>query len=47
VRGVDAFHGHLVEKGLTPTDVKDAGWGERYFELSGPQGVMMSFAELL
>jgi len=46
VRGVDALHRDLVGKGLAPTEVKDAAWGERYFELSGPQGIVMSFAEL-
>jgi catechol 2,3-dioxygenase-like lactoylglutathione lyase family enzyme len=47
VRGVDALHRDLVEKGLAPTAPKDAEWGERYFELSDPQGVVISFAELL
>jgi uncharacterized glyoxalase superfamily protein PhnB len=30
-----------------PTEPKNAEWGERYFELSDPQGVVISFAELL
>ena len=47
VRGVDALHRDLVEKGLAPTEPKDAEWGERYFELSDPAGVVISFAELL
>jgi catechol 2,3-dioxygenase-like lactoylglutathione lyase family enzyme len=47
VRGVDALHRDLVGKGLEPTEPKDAEWGERYFELSDPQGVVISFAELL
>jgi catechol 2,3-dioxygenase-like lactoylglutathione lyase family enzyme len=47
VRGVDALHRDLVEKGLTPTEPKDAEWGERYFELSDPQGVVISFAQSL
>jgi len=47
VRGVDALHRDLVEKGLEPTAPKDAEWGERYFELPDPQGVVISFAELL
>ena len=47
VRGVDALHRDLVEKGLGPTPPKDAEWGERYFELPDPQGVVISFAELL
>lgn len=46
VHGVDALHRDLVEKGLAPTEVKDAEWGERYFELSDLQGIVMSFAEL-
>jgi catechol 2,3-dioxygenase-like lactoylglutathione lyase family enzyme len=47
VRGVDALHRDLVEKGLAPAEPKDAEWGERYFELSDPNGVVISFAELL
>jgi catechol 2,3-dioxygenase-like lactoylglutathione lyase family enzyme len=47
VRGVDALHRDLVEKGLAPSEPKDAEWGERYFELSDPQRVVISFAELL
>lgn len=47
VRGVDALRGDLVEKGLAPAEPRDAEWGERYFELSDPQGVVISFAELL
>ncbi|MEX2222461.1 MAG: VOC family protein [Candidatus Rokuibacteriota bacterium] len=47
VRGVDALHLDLVEKGLGPTAPKDAEWGERYFELPDPQGVVISFAEVL
>jgi catechol 2,3-dioxygenase-like lactoylglutathione lyase family enzyme len=47
VRGVDALHRDLLGKGLAPTDPQDAEWGERYFELSDPQGVVISFAELL
>ena len=47
VRGVDALHQDLVEKGLGPAAPKDAEWGERYFELPDPQGVVISFAELL
>jgi uncharacterized glyoxalase superfamily protein PhnB len=46
VHGVDALHRGLVEKGLAPSP-QDAEWGERYFELSNPQGVVISFAELL
>jgi catechol 2,3-dioxygenase-like lactoylglutathione lyase family enzyme len=47
VRGVDGLHRELVEKGLAPTAVRNAEWGERYFELSDPQGVVISFAEPL
>ena len=47
VDGVDALHRDLVEKGLAPAEPKDAEWGERYFELSDPQGVVISFAEVL
>ena len=47
VRGVDALHRDLFAKGLAPSEVKDAEWGERYFELSDPQGNVISFAELL
>jgi catechol 2,3-dioxygenase-like lactoylglutathione lyase family enzyme len=47
VYGVDALHGDLVEKGLAPAEPKDADWGERYFEVSDPQGVVISFAEPL
>ncbi len=47
VRGVDALHRELVERGLKPPAPRDAEWGERYFELRDPQGVVISFAELL
>ena len=46
VRGVDALHRELVEKGLGPSPLKDAEWGERYFEIPDPQGVVISCAEL-
>ncbi|MFI5328851.1 MAG: VOC family protein [Candidatus Rokuibacteriota bacterium] len=45
VRGVDALHRDLVGKGLGPTAPRDAEWGERYFEISDPQGVVISCAE--
>ena len=45
VRGVDALYRDLLEKGLEPTQPRDAEWGERYFELPDPQGVVISFAE--
>ena len=47
VRGVDALHRHFVAQGLRPTAPRDADWGERYFEVSDPQGVVISFAEVL
>jgi catechol 2,3-dioxygenase-like lactoylglutathione lyase family enzyme len=47
VHGVDALHGNLVGKGLAPAAPRDADWGERYFEVSDPQGVVISFAEPL
>jgi len=46
VRGVDALHHDLVGKGLEPSAPRDAEWGERYFEIADPQGVVISFAEL-
>jgi catechol 2,3-dioxygenase-like lactoylglutathione lyase family enzyme len=46
VRGVDALHRDLVGKGLRPTAPQDADWGERYFEVPDPQGIVVSFAEL-
>ena len=45
VRGVDALHDDLVQRGLAPTAPRDAEWGERYFEVSDPEGVVISFAE--
>lgn len=45
VRGVDALHRSLVGKGLGPTAPRDAEWGERYFEIPDPQGVVISCAE--
>ena len=47
VRGVDALHADLLEKGLAPTQPRDAEWGERYFEISDPDGFVISFAQLL
>jgi catechol 2,3-dioxygenase-like lactoylglutathione lyase family enzyme len=47
VRGVDALHAHLLEKGLAPAAPRDAEWGERYFEVSDPDGFVISFAQLL
>jgi catechol 2,3-dioxygenase-like lactoylglutathione lyase family enzyme len=47
VRGVDALHRALVDTGLAPAAPRNAEWGERYFELPDPDGVVISFAELL
>ena len=47
VRGIDALYRDFVERGLRPTAPRDADWGERYFEISDPQGVVISFAEVL
>jgi catechol 2,3-dioxygenase-like lactoylglutathione lyase family enzyme len=46
VRGVDALHAALVGRGLGPAAPRDAEWGERYFELADPSGVVISFAEV-
>ena len=46
VRGVDALREDIVGRGLTPTTARDAEWGERYFEIVDPDGVVISFAEL-
>jgi catechol 2,3-dioxygenase-like lactoylglutathione lyase family enzyme len=47
VRGVDALHADLREKGLAPAEPRDAEWGERYFEISDPDGFVISFAQPL
>jgi catechol 2,3-dioxygenase-like lactoylglutathione lyase family enzyme len=47
VRGVDALHGDVLEKGLAPTAVRDAEWGERYFEVPSPEGFVLSFAQVI
>jgi catechol 2,3-dioxygenase-like lactoylglutathione lyase family enzyme len=47
VRGVDALHRGLVDKGLAADAPRDAEWGERYFEISDPDGFVISFAEPL
>ena len=46
VQGVDALHKALGEAGLAPAAPRDAEWGERYFELLDPDGVVISFAEV-
>ena len=47
VQGVDALYQHLRAQGLNPSAPKNAEWGERYFEISDPEGDVISFAELL
>jgi len=47
VHGIDALHRELVARGVAPTAPRDAEWGERYCEVTDPQGVVISFAELL
>ena len=47
VRGVDALYQHLRAQGLHPSTPKNAEWGERYCEISDPDGDVISFADLL
>jgi catechol 2,3-dioxygenase-like lactoylglutathione lyase family enzyme len=47
VQGVDALYQHLRAQGLNPSTPKNAEWGERFFEISDPEGEVISFAELL
>jgi catechol 2,3-dioxygenase-like lactoylglutathione lyase family enzyme len=47
VQGVDALYQHLRAQGLHPSAPQNAEWGERYFEISDPEGDVISFAELL
>ena len=47
VQGVDALYQHLRAQGLQPSPPKNAAWGERYCEISDPDGDVISFAELL
>jgi catechol 2,3-dioxygenase-like lactoylglutathione lyase family enzyme len=47
VRGVDGLRDDLIAQGLSPTPLEDAEWGERYFEISDPDGFVISFAEEL
>jgi catechol 2,3-dioxygenase-like lactoylglutathione lyase family enzyme len=47
VRGVDALHRELAGRGLVAPAPRNAEWGERYFEIRDPQGVVISFAELM
>jgi catechol 2,3-dioxygenase-like lactoylglutathione lyase family enzyme len=47
VQGVEALSQHLRTQGLNPSAPQNAEWGERYFEISDPEGDVISFAELL
>src|SRR6476660_515899 len=47
VQNVDALYHHLKAQGLNPSAPQDAEWGERYCEISDPEGDVISFAELL
>ncbi len=48
VSDVDALYHHAVARGIDPdTTPKDAGWGERYFHLTDPDGHEISFAKPL
>ena len=47
VQGVDALYQHLRAQGLHPSAPKSAEWGERYVEISDPEGDVISFAEIL
>lgn len=48
VDDVDAMYAHALARGFTPeTSPRDAGWGERYFHLSDPDGHALSFARPL
>ena len=47
VRGVDALYADLLANGLAPAVPRDAEWGERYFEISDPDGFVISFAQPL
>jgi hypothetical protein len=47
VRGVDAIHGEIIGRGIAAPAPRDAEWGERYFEIPDPDGIIVSFAQLL
>jgi catechol 2,3-dioxygenase-like lactoylglutathione lyase family enzyme len=48
VSDVDALYQHAVACGLNPDAApEDAGWGERYFHLTDPDGHELSFARPL
>jgi catechol 2,3-dioxygenase-like lactoylglutathione lyase family enzyme len=43
VADVDACWAYLREKGFHPESPQDASWGERYFQMSDPDGHELSF----
>lgn len=48
VSDVDALHARAVEKGMQPeAPPRDAGWGERFFHMTDPDGHELSFARPL
>jgi uncharacterized glyoxalase superfamily protein PhnB len=47
VADVDACWAYLREKGFHPESPQDASWGERYFQMSDPDGHELSFARPL
>lgn len=48
VADVDAVYRRALAHGLTPeTSPRDAGWGERYFHITDPDGHQLSFARPL
>jgi uncharacterized glyoxalase superfamily protein PhnB len=48
VSDVDALYQQAVARGLNPDAApEDAGWGERYFHLTDPDGHELSFARPL
>ncbi len=44
VADVDAFWTCLKGRGFDPEKPQDASWGERYFQMSDPDGHELSFA---
>jgi len=47
VRGVDEIHRAITARGIAAPAPRDAEWGERYFEIPDPDGIIVSFAQLL
>jgi catechol 2,3-dioxygenase-like lactoylglutathione lyase family enzyme len=48
VSDVDALHARALESGLAPSSTpKDAAWGERFFDITDPDGHELSFARPL